>query len=44
MLCKSKPYKSRTSGFVGAFLRSVCALKDMRGTYAGYVVVDLMRR
>ena len=43
MLCKSKPYKGRTSGSVGAFLPSVRGLKDMRGTYAGHAVVDLMR-
>lgn len=34
---------SRTSGPVGVFLRSVCGLKDMRGTYAGHAVVNLMR-
>ncbi len=34
---------SRTSGPVGAFLRSVCGLEDMLGTYAGHAVVDLMR-
>ena len=27
----------------GMFLRSVCGLKDMRGTNAGHAVVDLMR-
>lgn len=34
---------SRTSGSVELFLRSVCGLKDMCGTYAGHAVVDLMR-
>lgn len=34
---------SRTSGPVGVFLRSVCELKDMCGTYAGHAVFDLMR-
>lgn len=43
MVCKLKPYKSRTSGSAGVFLRSFCELKDMRCTYAGHAVVDLMR-
>ena len=34
---------SRTSDLAGVFLRSVCGLEDMLGTYAGHAVVDLIR-
>ncbi len=43
MMYESKPYKSRTSGSSGVFLLSVCGLENMRGTYSGHAVVDLMR-
>lgn len=41
-MCKSKPYKNRTSGSAGVFLLSVCGLENTRGTYAGHAIVDLM--